>query len=566
MLSTLSEKKLHSVRWVLLIGWLLLILSLFYDPVSAILSDSAQSWSPLSDATTDADYCIQVQKICLTLAPYPIATRVFWGMVIPSAIMILLALGHETWRRICPLYFFSQIPRALKLQPLLSIEKNAWLRRNHFYLQFALFFIGLTARILVVNAVRPVLGIFLIVTLLSAMSVVWLYGGRSWCHYVCPFGMVQTVFTGPRGLLGSKAHIASPRSITQSMCRTVDPESGETQSACVSCKSACMDIDSEKSYWEQLHQPGRRLVQYGYLGLVLGYFAYYRLYSGNFSYYFSGAWAHEPDALSNLFKPGFYLFNAPIPIPKLIAAPLTLGLFVIISVFLGRRFEKAYKAFWRRRSSISSEQALHQVFSLVTFVAFNSFFIYGGRPEINRWPIAYQFLFQITVAVVSTVWLMRTWGRSLETYMRESLADKLRRQLKKLPLGSMTLPDGRSIDQLKPDEVYILAKTLPGVTQQYGRQLYQAVLREVLQAGQLRATDSLQMLGQLRQQLEISEEEHFAALSELGTELGTELGNDQEIFPDLHPTQTAPEQIVQTALRKGQLSLEQTQLRRKAQR
>lgn len=558
MLSTVSEKTMHSIRWVLVVSWSLLIISLFYDPISSLLTDPYTTWSPLRDNVLltihDPTQCVKVQGSCLPLAPYPIATRVFWGMVVPGAILVVLLLGHETWRRICPLYFFSQIPRALKLPPLLNIENNQWLKRNHFYLQFALFFIGLNGRILFVNAARPVLGIFLILTLLSAMSIVLVYGGRSWCHYVCPFGMVQTVFTGPRGLLGSKAHTAPPRSITQSMCRTVDANTGNTQSACVNCKSACIDIDSEKSYWEHLSQPGRRLVQYGYLGLVIGYFVYYRLYSGNYGYYFSGAWAHEPNPLANLFKPGFYLFNTAIPIPKLIASPLTLGLCVILSVMICTRFEKFYKAFLRRKyPSISSEQVLHQVFSLVTFVAFNSFFSYGGRPEINRLPIAAQFLFQCIIAVISSLWLIRTWGRSAETYMRESLMDKLRRQLKKLPIGLSHLLEGRSIDQLKPDEIYILAKTLPGATQQHRLNIYRDVLREAMQAGHVSSANSLQLLDQMRQQLEISEDQHFQVLSELS---GT-----GEILSLLYPTQIEAHHTARTAVREGQTRDDRTRLR-----
>jgi 4Fe-4S binding domain len=557
MLSTISERTLHSIRWVLVVGWLGLIFSLFYDPLSAGLTDPNHTWSLLRDpglmTVNDPAHCIQVQGTCLALVPYPIGTRIFWGMVIPSAIVIVLVFGHETWRRICPLYFFSQIPRALKLKPLLDIEQNQWLQRNHFYLQFALFFMGLNARILFINAARPVLGCFLLLILLSAAAIVRIYGGRSWCHYVCPFGTVQTVFTGPRGLLGSKAHTAPPRSITQSMCRTVEPD-GTTQSACVRCQSPCVDIDSEKSYWENLTQPGRKLVQYGYLGLAIGYFVYYRLYSGNFQYYFSGAWAHEPHPLDHLFQPGFYLFNTSIPIPKLIAVPLTLGFCVILSVTLCTQFEKAYKIFWRRRQSpISSEQALHEVFSIVTFVAFNSFFIYGGRPEINRLPIAAQFLFQSAVAIVSTLWLMRTWGRSPDIYTRESLLDKLRRQLNKMPIGVSNLLEGRTIDQLNPDEVYILAKTLPGATQQQRRKIYHDVFREALQAGHVSSSNSLQLLEQMRQQLEISADEHFQVLSELA--------NDSEIFPLLYPPQTAPHQTARTILREGRSAIEQTHLR-----
>ena len=44
------------------------------------------------------------------------------------------------------------------------------------------------------------------------------YGGRSWCHYVCPFGMVQMVLTGPRGLLGG---ITPMMSMSRWICDTV---------------------------------------------------------------------------------------------------------------------------------------------------------------------------------------------------------------------------------------------------------------------------------------------------------------------------------------------------------
>ncbi|NJM99419.1 MAG: 4Fe-4S binding protein [Phormidesmis sp. RL_2_1] len=216
---------MHVIRWAIFLAWGLLIVSLFYDPFSAVLTEPTNHWSWLADDTiavsTDPTQCVSAQGYCIPLATYAIGTRVFWGMVVPSAIFVVLVLGHEFWRRICPLYFFSQLPRALGVKPLLNIERHTWLQNNHFYVQFVLFFVGITARILLINSVRPVMGLFLIATLLCAAAVVALYGGRSWCHYVCPFGMVQTVFTGPRGLLDSAAHQAPPYSLTQSMCRTV---------------------------------------------------------------------------------------------------------------------------------------------------------------------------------------------------------------------------------------------------------------------------------------------------------------------------------------------------------
>lgn len=487
MLSNVSEKKLHIVRWIIFLAWALLIVSLFYDPISAGLTHPEHHWSPLADHTIaiaqDSSQCIVTQIHCVDIQPYPIGTRVFWGMVVPSAIFIVLVFGHEFWRRICPLYFFSQIPRALGMKPLLNIKRNQWLQKNHFYVQFVLFFLGITGRILIFNSVRPAVAILFIITLLASAIVVALYGGRSWCHYVCPFGMVQTVFTGPSGLFDSKAHTAAPRTLTQSTCRTVDAQ-GQEKNACVACKSACMDIDSEQSYWKSLYKPGRRLVQYGYLGLVVGYFFYYRLYSGNFDYYFSGVWSHESQALDTLDAPGFYIFDhLVINIPKFIAAPLSLAAFAAASFCLCTRLELYYRGYLKQRSlnrkgptryesaEAIAEESLHKIFSLCTFLAFNIFFIYGGRPEVMHLSLAVQFSFQALIAIVSSLWLQRTWGRSRAQYQRESLAHNRRRQLRKLALDvdDLLLSNpkvNRTIEHLSAEELNILTHTLPHVTPQ----------------------------------------------------------------------------------------------------
>ena len=131
MISQVSEQKMHLVRWALVVGWLVLIVSLFYDPISHHLSDPNNLLSPFRDQVLNQ--CVPVQGECLTESPYPMATRFFWGMIVPSAILIVLLFGHETWRRICPLYFLSQIPRALGLQPRLNIDKNRWLLHNHLF-------------------------------------------------------------------------------------------------------------------------------------------------------------------------------------------------------------------------------------------------------------------------------------------------------------------------------------------------------------------------------------------------------------------------------------------------
>ncbi|MGB3652331.1 MAG: 4Fe-4S binding protein, partial [Rivularia sp. (in: cyanobacteria)] len=542
------------------LGWLLLIFSLFYDPITHHLTDPSNFLSPLRDPLPQ----VLVQGEVLEEKAYPIAARIFWGMVVPSAIMIVLVFGHETWRRICPLYFLSQIPRALGLKPKLNINENTWLQRNHFYLQFTLLFIGLNSRILFINSARIALGLFLLTAIAAAITVVFLYGGRSWCHYVCPFGLVQTVFTGPRSLLGSKSTSAPSQSITQSMCRTVDKATNEEKSACIGCKTACMDIDAEKSYWNSLQKPGRRFVQYGYLGLVIGYFVYYRLYAGNFNYYFSGAWTHEENQLSGLWKPGFYLFNQPINIPKIVAVPLTLSLCVALTYFVISRIEKAYRAYLRRRNpDINSDQVLHKILTVCTFLAFNCFFIYGGRPEILRLPLPVQLLFNTIVVIVSTMWLVRTWGLSFEQYQRDSLAENFRRQLSKLSINISQTLKGRSLDELSSNELFILASVLPKYQQTDRWKIYKSILEEGLSLNNFTSSDSLNVLQEIREKLAFTEKEHYDILSEISSEKPFLLYPNQTLNPLYAQPDNQPNNQINITHSDSYSGIEKTQVRKR---
>lgn len=538
MLNKVSEQQAHTIRYILVVSWILLIVSLFFDPISANLTDpNTNFFSPLKDnlinLAQDPQTCIRVQNKCLPETPYKVGARIFWGFIVPAGFGIVFVLGHEFWRRICPLYFLSQIPRALGIKPRKQISQNKWLSDNHLYLQFALFFIGLNMRILFVNSARPVFGSFLIFTIGAAIVMNLFYGGRSWCHYVCPFGLVQMVLTGPRGLLGSEAQKEPPRTITQSMCRTFDRENNSEKITCISCKSPCMDIDSEKAYWEQIAKPGRKLAQYGYLGLVCGYFIYYFLYSGNFNYYFSGAWTHEVDQVSKIFNPGFYIAGQTIPVPKLIAAPLTLGVITAVFYFGISQLEKIYGSYLRKQNSDPDRQIItHRVFTIVTFLAVNFFYVYGGRPEILRLPFMVQMIFNALVVLVSTLWLVRTWRRTDSQYKKESIADKLRRQLKKLKIDFTTILGGRTLDDLQADEVDLLAQVVPQVTKQERIQIYKGVLEESLQSGNIEATNSLKALQGVRQRLEVSEEEHYAMLTQLGIDDPSLLKPAQEYAPE----------------------------------
>ena len=362
------------------------------------------------------------------------------------------------------------------------------------------------------------MGSFLILTILCAITVGYLFAGKSWCHYFCPMAPVQMVYNGPRGLLGSQAHQGQSSKITQSMCRTIDAK-GNEKSACVGCQSRCFDIDAERSYWQEMNKPGRKLVQYGYVGLVAGFYLYYWLYSGALDYYYSGIWTHEGNQLATLNHPGFYLNGHPIAIPKIIAAPLSLALFVGLSYFLFQRLEKAYKSYRIRiHKPLEPQQIKHIIFSICTFVVFNIYFLFGGRPLIKLFPEIVELAFNGLVIMVSTLWLVRTLGRSEQTYSRESLTQGLRRQLQKLPFDFSKFLENRSLEDLNSDEVHILAQIVLSISQEKSLQVYKGLLRELLEQGFVNPNNSLQVLSNIREELDIPQEKHFTILTELGAE------------------------------------------------
>jgi hypothetical protein len=300
------------------------------------------------------------------------------------------------------------------------------------------------------------------------------------------------------------------------MCRTID-DKGREKSACVGCQSPCLDIDAERTYWANLNNPDQQLLFYGYFGLMLGFFCYYYLYAGNWDYYYSGIWSHDPTQLTSLFSPGFFICDRAIPIPKIIAAPLTLGIFTLASYWGCKGLEKFIQ---KIRKQWSEQQVRHICYIFAVFVSFNVFFIFAGRPNISLLPKAkeVELLFNSCLIAVSTIWFRRNLRRNKSLYQRESLTGNLRRQLQKLKLNWAELLEGRSLEQLDNNEVYVLAKVLPGLNRQSQLQVYRGVLQEALSEGKTKSADSLELLQDLRQQLQISPAEHYDILHNLEIE------------------------------------------------
>jgi hypothetical protein len=532
MLHNIAEKKMHLVRWGLTIAWLVLIASLFCDPFTAALTHAHNFASPIR---LNPEQCVKMKDHCLSQSPYAIGAMIWWSIVVPSSIFILLVFGHEFWRRICPLSFLSQIPRALGIQrkrrivdtktgvtrfELIKVGENSWLGKNHLYLQFGLFVLGLGLRILLINSNRVALGCFLLFTIASAILVGYLYAGKSWCQYFCPMAPVQLVYTGPRSLLGSEAYQTQETGVTQSMCRITDPTTGQEQSACVGCKATCFDIDAEKQYWNDLQKPDRQFVHYGYFGMVVAFYLYYFLHAGNWDYFFSGVWTHEDEVNANpwpkLLEPGFYLYGHSIAIPKVLSVFLTFAVMIAVTYGLGLILEKLCRKYVViQKRSISLVQARHIVFTIFTIASFWTFFSYGARPLLNRLPAPLLLGFNALIVLVGAIWLFRTIQRQRQDYDRTAMASSLRKQVKRLGILDEKLLEGRSIEDLNPDELYMLVKVLPGFSEQLRQQIYKGVLQDCLEQKTATLQVSFKFCEKLRRELKLEDAIHFDTLAEI---------------------------------------------------
>ncbi len=533
MFSNASEKKIRYVRGILALLWAVLILSLFWDPITHNLNKADNEASPFRIRSTPA--YIQGKPIPENPEGYQMGARIFWTMLVPIVPFFLLFFGHEAWRRICPLSFMTQIPQYLGLQAKKKefnrrtgmVEKNlrlvkveSWLARNYWFVQFTFLYVGISARLVFINSDRLALAAFLLMIIAMAIAVGFLFGGKTWCNYLCPISPVQKIYTEPRGLLESEAHHGQSM-VTQSMCRTFT-EKDKDQGACVGCISNCPDIDLERNHWETLFNPGRKAFYYGYFGLVLGFYTYYYIYSCNWDYYFSGAWTHEPSQVAQLFDPGFCYNDKGFGIPKIFAAPLTLAGFILASIGIFTTYEKIYVQIkkWIKRP-VSKVRARHHTFMVAAFSTFNTFYFFGGRPNLNLLPPLALAAVDITIIFVSTVWFYRNLMRDQRTYKRESLVSSLKRQLKKLQFNFKRILEGRDLDELNTDEVYILAKTLPGFTNAQKLQVYKDIVRENLTSGKTDASSSLSALKEVRQQMELSDEDHRQILDEVQVEMSS---------------------------------------------
>jgi Cyclic nucleotide-binding domain len=523
MLSRAPERRMRGVRLVFLLGWMVIILSLLYDPLTPELTSADNLASPFR---LSANPTI-VQGAPVPADPYPVTARILWSIIVPVFPIALMLFGHETWRRICPLSFVNQIPHMLDWQRrvktvnrsagrvdrmLALMPSESWIRRNHYHVQFWLLALGVLGRILFYDSDRDALAFALVATMACAFAIGLLYGGKTWCNYFCPLAVVQAAYTGPGGLLDSKAHIA-PAPTGQSMCRTRSVNGD--RSACVGCTTNCPDVDLENSYWKRLDSDSKRFMYYGLFGLNVAFFTYFYAYSGNWGYYMSGAWTHERSQWATLLAPGFYFGGHAVAIPKIIAAPL----YFLSWIFAAYGVLFLVERVWSRASTLAGKpmspaQLRHRMLTISGFLSITVFYLFAGRPGfLPGWAIE---LIDLAIAAISITWLIRSLSRDADTYRREHLGKTLRQQLVRMGFRSEDVLEGRPLEQLTADEIYVLAKTLPNFSMAQKREAYRGILVDALETGHTRSVDCLSTLRDVREQLGLSDADHAAIAQAIG--------------------------------------------------
>ncbi len=524
MFSSVSERKMLSVRGFLLAAWLILIGSLFWDPWSESLTRPDNLLSPFRVTNHE----VVVQDHTLTAAPYSLGARIFWTMAVPIVPLFLMVFGHEAWRRICPLSLASQIPgyagfrrfrskldrrTGLISRKIPLISPTGWLARHTWYVQFGMLFSGVTVRLLIINTDRHAMGVVLLGVIFAAMLTGFLWGGKTWCNYFCPANIVQKIYTEPGGILESAPHYTRT-ALPQSMCRKPSPK-GDV-SACVACTANCGDIDLQRSYWTGVLDPQRRNVYYMFFGLILGFYGFYFLYSGNWDYYFSGIWTHEDGVAGKILAPGLFLLGQVVNVPKIIVAPGTLAVCCALSLGLGRGLEGIYRRYRSKKDSLSDKLIVHHCLSVSAWASINAFYLFGGRPNILLLPALGGRVVDIAIVALTTIWLRQALHQTPTRYQQESMASGLLAELKKLKINVGKFLEGRKLENLRADEVYLLTKVLPGFSQHQKLDAYRKILDEAVSNGATASSASLKLLQEFRLQMNITEEEHVKLLEELG--------------------------------------------------
>lgn len=413
-----------------------------------------------------------------------IGRRLFWTVAIALLPLFFTAAGFHLWRRICPLALVGRLGEALGRAPARRV--GPWLAAHYLQVQLGILVVALALRLVATNGTPIALAGFLVLITLAAATTSLLYTGKTWCNYLCPVGVVEKLYTEPTGLASTGAN---------SQCST-----------CTACKKHCPDIDLEAGYWKEASSDARRTVYFAWPGIVVGFYSYFRLCSGGWSYYFSGDWTRETDQAAGLFDAGFAF--API-VPRLIAAPVTLIAFGAASFLLfalGERLARRLASRGAVPDAATDARIRHRALVLAGGLGFLLFYLFAGQPTLAGLPFWVRRAFEALVVAVGTLVFWRRFRRSEADFVEEKFARGI---LKRWEWG-----DAPTTDDLSD---VVLLHTERSRHREQRVAAFKDTLRELVADGVVSASD-LRVLDRLRAQLGITDKEHFKALSELGDE------------------------------------------------
>ncbi len=413
--------------------------------------------------------------------------RLLWTVGIAALPLFWIVAGYHVWRRICPLAVVGQLGRLLGRPGTRKV--SGWLAERYLLFQFGLLVAALALRLIATNGSATWLAGFLIVVVIAAALVSFVYGGKTWCNVFCPVGVVEKLYTEP------SAKVAGGPATSQ--C-----------APCVACKKHCPDIDLEQGYWKEMHGGDRRLVYFAWPGVVVAFYAYFWLCAGTWAYYFDGSWAYERTLPASWLDPGFHFAHA---VPRVAAAPLTLVVGGLASYAL---FAAVEHLLWRRRGRGLDGQAAdeargllrHQLLVVAGLVAFNAFYFFAGQPSLRRLPGWAVHGWSVAVVFASAAIFFRRFRRRESEHVQEKFAQKI---LKKWEWGDAPPSDDLS-------SIYLLHHER---TRQREARLraYKETVRELVADGLVTRAE-LVILDSLRAQLGITDKDHAKVVDELSAE------------------------------------------------
>ncbi|HTL33101.1 MAG TPA: cyclic nucleotide-binding domain-containing protein [Kofleriaceae bacterium] len=457
----------------------------------------AGGWQAFTDGGTAPGWLVAA-RVVMTLAlaatiptilGFEHGNRLLWTVCIAALPFFWMSVGYYIWRRICPLAVAGQIGRLLGKPG--ARKMGEWMNSHYLLVQLGLMVVALSLRLVVTNGSAIGLGAFLGFVVLAAIVVSFVYGGKTWCNFICPVGLVEKIYTEPARSSSGAA-----------------PETTSQCTPCVACKKHCPDIDLEQGYWKEATERGRRVAYFAWPGIVVAFYTYYFLARGTWSYYFDGRWAYERDVLAG--DPGFYFWHA---IPRAVAAPLTLIAFGLVSFVVFAVIEKLVVSVRKPPVDATDEQkeqhvlrVRHGMLALTGLVAFNAFYCFAGQPTLQKLPAWVVTGWGLVVVFASTTIFMRRISRREDQYVQEKFAQKI---LKKWEWG-----DAPPSDDLK--DIYLL-HTERTKQREARLRAYKETVREMVADG-LVTRNELVILDSLRAQLGVSDKDHQKILGELSAE------------------------------------------------